>query len=200
MCGVLMRLLCALLCLTAAITATAQDAQLRIGMLIPDKIIESSNRGHNLFLNLELLRKNTDTKLASVNDEIQKLSNQLQSPSISEVSKELIRKQLRDRDFESKKLQEDSQIELQQTEQAVVTQFQNEITPLVTELAKEQKLQLVLQFHPGLIAYVDPVCIFDFSNEIAKRYDAKYKSDIPNVTSSDTQNKFVPKSMYKPAK
>jgi len=169
------------------VTIFAQDAQLRIGILVPTKIIESSNRGSSLFLDLELLRKKTDAKFASMNDEIQKLGNQLQSPSISEVGKESIRKQLRDLEFESKKLQEDSQIELQQTEQTVITQFQNEISPLVTQLAEEQKLQLVLQFQPGLVAYADPTCILNFSSEIARRYDAKYKSDVLSKTINSNQ-------------
>ena len=166
-----------LLYLTAAAAILAQDVQLRIGMLIPTKIIENSDRGRKLFLELESLKKHADAKLTSMGNEIQKLSNQLQSPSVSEVGKESIRKQLRDLDFESKKFQEDSQTELQQKEQTVVTQFQEEITPFVTELAKEQNLQLVLQFQPGLIAYADSTCIFNFSDEIARRYDAKYKTD-----------------------
>jgi Skp family chaperone for outer membrane proteins len=183
--------------ITTALTVIAQDTQLRIGMLIPTKIIENSDRGSKLFLELESLKKRADTKLTSMSNEIQKLGNQLQSPSTSDAGKELIRKQLRDLDFESKKLQEDSQIELQQKEQAIVTQFQNEITPFVTELAKEQKLQLVLQFQPGLVAYADPTCIFNLSNEIAKRYDAKYKTNAQVNTNTDNP-KMATKIINKP--
>jgi hypothetical protein len=61
----------------------------------------------------------------------------------------------------------------------VVTQFQQEISPLVDELAKEQKLQLVLTFQPGLVAYADPTWIVAFSDEVAKRYDAKFPGGAP---------------------
>jgi Skp family chaperone for outer membrane proteins len=194
-----MRPLHVLLCLTAAVTILAQDAQLRIGIVAPSHVIETSNRGSNLFKDLELFRKNIETKLRSMNDEIQKLSNQLQSPSIGEPGKERIGKQLRDLDFEIKKFQEDSEIELQKKSQTIFTQFENEIMPFITELAKEQNLQLVLNFHPSFVAYYDPTCTLNFSNEVVKRYDAKYKSEIPSITGSNIQ-KATPEPTHKPTR
>jgi len=170
-----MRPLHSLLCLTAAFTLSAQDVQPRIGMLVPDRVIEKTVRGRKLFSELDTLKKTLNDKIQGKRAEIQKLGSQLQSPSISEAGKESIQKQLRDLDFEDKKLQDDSQIEFQKTQQRVVNQFQQEITPLVDDLAKEQKLQLVLTFQPGLVAYADPAWIVAFSDEIAKRYDAKYE-------------------------
>ena len=170
-----MRPLHSLLCLTAALSLSAQEAQPRIGMLVPDRVIEKTVRGRKLFSELDTLKKTLGEKIQAKAGEIQKLSSQLQSPSISEAGKENIQKQLRDLDFEGKKLQEDSQLEYQKTQQRVVNQFQTEISPLVEELAKEQKLQVVLTFQPGLVAYADPTWIVAFSDEVARRYDAKYE-------------------------
>jgi len=169
-----MRPLHSLLCLTAACTLAAQDAAPRIGMLVPDRVIEKTARGRKLFAELDSLKKTLSDKIQAKRAEMQKLGSQLQSPSISEAGKESIQKQLRDLDFEDKKLQDDSQIEFQKTQQRIVTQFQQEITPLVDDLANEQKLQLVLTFQPGLVAYADQTWIVAFSDEVAKRYDAKY--------------------------
>lgn len=169
-----MRPLHSLLCLTAACTLSAQDVAPRIGMLVPDRVIEKTVRGRKLFSELDSLKKTLSDKIQAKRAEIQKLGSQLQSPSISEGGKEAIQKQLRDLDFEDKKLQDDSQTEFQRTQQRIVTQFQQEITPLVDEVAKEQKLQLVLTFQPGLVAYADQTWIVAFSDEVAKRYDAKY--------------------------
>ena len=145
-----MRPLRMLLCLTAAFALTAQDTQPRIGMLVPDRVVESSARGRKLFTELDTLKKTLSDKLQAKGNEIQKLSSQLQSPSMSETGKETLQKQLRDLDFENKKLQEDSQAEFQKTQQRIVTQFQKELAPFVDALAKEEKLQLVLQYQPGL--------------------------------------------------
>ena len=174
-----MRPLHSLLCLTAACTLSAQEVAPRIGMLVPDRIIEKTVRGRKLFSELEGLKKTLGDKIQAKRAEIQKLGSQLQSPSISEAGKESIQKQLRDLDFEDKKLQDDSQAEYQKTQSRVVTQFQQEISPLVDELAKEQKLQLVLTFQPGLVAYADPTWIVAFSDEVAKRYDAKFPGGAP---------------------
>jgi len=186
-----MRPLHALLCLTAAFTLAAQDVQPKIGMLVPERIIGVSARGQKLFSELDTLKKTLDVKLSAKAAEIQKLSSQLQSPSLSESGKESIQKQLRDLDFENKKLQDDSQAEFQKTQQRVINQFQKEITPFVDVLAKEQKLQLVLQYQPGMVAYADQAWLLSFSDEIAKRYDAKYE---PGVAA-----KPAPKPAAKPA-
>jgi Skp family chaperone for outer membrane proteins len=144
-------------------------------MLVPDRVIDKTARGRKLFSELDGLKKTLGDKIQAKRAEIQKLGSQLQSPSISEAGKENIQKQLRDLEFEDKKLQDDSQAEFQKTQQRVVTQFQQEITPLVEEVAKEQKLQLVLTFQPGMVAYADQTWIVAFSDEVAKRYDAKYE-------------------------
>jgi len=168
-----------LLCLTAACALAAQDLAPRIGMLVPDRVVESSARGRKLFSELDALKKTLQDKLQAKGNEIQKLNAQLQSPSISDAGKENIQKQLRDLEFEGKKLQEDSTAEFQKTQQRIVGQFQKELSPFVDELAKEQKLQLVLQYQPGMVAYADQTWMLAFSDEVARRYDAKYGDKAP---------------------
>ncbi len=155
-------------------------------------------RGRKLFSELDALKKSLGEKIQAKGAEIQKLSSQLQSPSISEAGKENIQKQLRDLDFEGKKLQEDSQNEYQKTQQRVVNQFQQELAPLVDELAKEKKLQLVLTYQPGMVAYADPEWIVAFSDEIAKRYDAKYESKAPGAPAAAPKAAPAPKPAPKP--
>jgi Skp family chaperone for outer membrane proteins len=173
-----MRPLHALFCLTATVALVAQpapDPTPRIGMLAAERIIDRSVRARKLFSELETLKKTLGDRIQAKRAEIQKLGSQLQSPSISEAGKENIQKQLRDLEFEDKKLQEDSQAEFQKTQQRVVGQFQQEISPIVEELAKERKLQLVLTYQPGLVAFADQAWVLNFTDEVGKRYDAKYE-------------------------
>jgi Skp family chaperone for outer membrane proteins len=163
-----------LLCLTAAFTLGAHEPAPRFAMLVPERIVENTARGKKLFAELDVLKKTLDERIQTKRAEIQKLASQLQSPSISEAGKETIQKQLRDLDFEGKKLQDDSQMEFQRTQQRVVGQFQQELGPLVDELAKEQKLQMVLTYQPGLVAYMDQAWGLSFTDEVGRRYDAKY--------------------------
>jgi Skp family chaperone for outer membrane proteins len=167
----------ALLSLAAAFSLSAQDmGATRIAMFLPDQIIAKSVRGRKVFSELEVMKKNLEDKLQAKGAEGQKLTAQLQSPSISEEGREKITKELRDLEYAFKKLQEDSQGEYAKLQQRIFGQFQQEIGPIVEALAKEQKLQLVLQYQQGLIAYGEEAWLTSFSFEVAKRYDAKYET------------------------
>jgi Skp family chaperone for outer membrane proteins len=186
-----------LLCLTAAATLAAQEPATRLAVLVPERIVENTARGKKLFSELDGLKKTLGERIQAKRAEIQKLSSQLQSPSISEAGKETIQKQLRDLDFEEKKLQDDSQMEFQRTQQRVVGQFQKELGPLVEDLAKEQKLQLVLTYQPGLVAYMDQAWGLTFTDEVGRRYDAKYANGGPAPAAKPAAG--APKPAAKPA-
>jgi len=171
-----MRPLHVLMSLATAFTLSAQEAApVRFAVFLPDRIISNSVRGHKLFSELDVMRKNLEEKIQAKGMEGQKLQSQLQSPSISDSGKEQLTKQLRDLEYEFKKLQEDSEADFRKVQQKVLGQFNSEIGPIVTEVAKEQKLQLVLQNQQGLIAFADETWVVGFTNEVAKRYDAKYE-------------------------
>lgn len=169
-----MRILKALLPLAAIVSLAAQDITPKIAVFVPDRLIANSVRGRQLFAELEVVKKNLEEKLKAKGDEGARLQAQLQSPSISDAGKEQITKQLRDADYEFKKLQEDSQAEFQKVQQKVFGQFQQEVGPIVDAVAKEQKVQLVLQYQQGLIAYGEEGWMLTFTNEVAKRFDAKF--------------------------
>jgi Skp family chaperone for outer membrane proteins len=197
-----MRPLSTLLCLAVACcTLAAQDSIPKVGMLVPDRIIENTARGRKLFSELDTLKKTLNERIQAKRGEIQKLSGQLQSPSISESGKETLQRQLRDLDFEEKKLQDDSQAEYQKTQQRVFGQFQQELAPLVDQLAKEQKLQLVLTYQPGLVAYADQAWVLAFTDEVGRRYDAKFAAAgaAPAPAAPAAPKPAAPKPGAKPA-
>ena len=168
-----MRPLYALLFLTAAFSLSAQQvAAPKLAIFWPDRIISKSARAHKLFAELDALRKPLEEKLQAKGLEGQKLQSQLNSNSISEAGKETLTKQLRDLEYDYKKLQEDSQADYGKVQKRVFGQFQTEIAPIVEAVSKEQKLQVVLQYQPGLVAYVEDAWLGAFNDEVAKRYDA----------------------------
>lgn len=169
-----MRILKALLPLAAVCSLAAQDAAPKIAVFMPEALIQKSVRGRQIFAELEVTQKNLQERLKAKGDEGAKLQQQLQSPSISDAGKEQVTKQLRDLEFEFKKLQEDSQQEFQKVQQKVFGQFNQEVGPIVEAVAKDFKLQMVIQNQQGLIAYADESWVNLFTNEVAKRYDAKF--------------------------
>ena len=192
-----MRILRALLPLAAVFSLAAQEAPIpRIAVFVPDQLIQKSVRGRQLFAELEVTKKNLEERLKAKAEEGQRLTAQLQSPSLSDSGKEQIQKQLRDTDYEFKKLQEDSQGEFQKVQQKVFGQFQQEVGPIVDAVAKEQKVQLVLQYSQGMIAYGEEGWMLTFTNEVAKRYDAKFASTTAPAAAPE---KPAPKPTAKPA-
>ena len=194
-----MRILNALLPLAAGCSLAAQDVAPKIAVFVPEQLIQKSIRGRQVFAELEVTQKNLEEKAKAKRDEGARLQAQLQSPSTSDAGKEQIQKQLRDLDYEYKKLQEDSQGDYQKVQQKVFGQFQSEVGPIVEAVAKEQKLQLVLQYQQGLVAYAEEGWLLIFTNEVAKRYDAKFASTSLAAPAAPAAEKPAPKPAPRPA-
>jgi Skp family chaperone for outer membrane proteins len=190
-----MRPLHALLPLAAVLTLSAQDVVApRMTIFLPERVIRDSARGRKIFSELEALKKTLEEKLQAKGLEGQKVQAQLQSPSISDAGREQLTKQYRDLEFEFKKMNEDSQADYAKVQQKVFATFQTEIKPIVDGLAKEQKLQLVLQYQQGLVVFAEEPWVLRFTDEVTKRYDAKYEG-----AASAAAEKPAPKPSGKPA-
>ncbi|HJU83032.1 MAG TPA: OmpH family outer membrane protein [Holophagaceae bacterium] len=169
-----MRRLVPFLLAAAVLPAAAQDAAPKFAVIIQQRLIQQSAHGRKLFSELEILGKNLQDKLAAKQAEGQQVGKQLQSGSIDDAGKEKLQKQLRDLEFEFKKLQEDSQAEFNKAQSRILEQLNKEVGPVIEGLAKERGLTGVFSYQPGMFAYIDEKWVLDFTDEVAKRYDAKY--------------------------
>lgn len=171
-----MRRLLAVFAFCLALPVLAQDpGGVRFAVFIPQQVISTSARAQKVFAELNARGNTLQTQLNSRVEEMKKLEQQLKSPALSEEGRAKIQREFQDGEIALKRMQEDSQVELQKLQQKAFGQFEQEIAPLLTEVAKEWKLQVVMQYQNGLFLKVDEVWLLAFSNEIAKRYDAKYE-------------------------
>ncbi|MFM8622146.1 MAG: OmpH family outer membrane protein [Holophagaceae bacterium] len=154
------------------------DATPRLAMFIPQQVLQSTTRGKKLLSEFQVVEKNWSDKIEAKQKEGQDLQKQLTSASIDDAAKEKINRQLRDIEFDFKKMQEDAQAEVGKAQQKIQVQFNNEITPIVEAIAKERKLQMILNYQQGLYTIFDTAWGLDFTNEVSKRYDAA-SSDKP---------------------
>lgn len=157
------------------------DATPRLAMFIPQQVLQSTTRGKKLLSEFQVVEKNWSDKMEAKQKEGQDLQKQLTSASIDDAAKEKINRQLRDLEFDFKKMQEDAQAEVGKAQQKIQVQFNNEITPIVETIAKERKLQMILNYQQGLYTIFDTAWGLDFTNEVAKRYDAA-SADKPAAT------------------
>ena len=174
-----MRRLLAILALAATLPAVAQESITRFGVFAPQRVIETSVRAKKVFAELEVLNKTLTEKVKAKAEELQKLEQQIKSPALSEEGRAKLQREFQDGELAFKRLQEDSQAEFQKAEQKATGQFNQEIGPILMELAKEQKLQMLFQWNPQIMIPVDGAAVSAFSDELAKRYDKKFEGGAP---------------------
>ena len=164
----------AALCLSAALAApaVAQDAP-RFAFFSINQLVRSSKKAGAIFSELEITGKNLQEKLQAKGQELQTLQQQLNSPSIDPEKKEALAKKFRDLEFEAKKTQEDSQAEYQRVEKKVGEAISKLAGPIVEQLAKEQKIQMVFSDQSvQMLSWADEVWMKSFTAEVSKRLDA----------------------------
>jgi len=164
----------AALCLSAALAtpAASQEAP-RFAFFSINQLVRTSKKAGAIFSELEITKKNLEEKLQTKGQELQTLQQQLNSPSLDPDKKEVLAKKYRDVEFEAKKMQEDSQGEYQRVERKVGEAITKIAAPIVEQLAKEQKLQLVLSDQAiGILSWGDADWMKAFTAEVSKRLDA----------------------------
>lgn len=164
----------AVLCLSAALaTPAASEEAPRFAFFSINQLVRTSKKAGAIFSELEITKKNLEEKLQAKGQELQTLQQQLNSPSIDPEKKEPLAKKYRDVEFEAKKMQEDSQQEYQRVERKVGEAITKLAAPIVEQLAKEQKLQLVLSDQAiGILSWGDADWMKAFTAEVSKRLDA----------------------------
>ena len=182
----------AALCLSAALATPglAQEAP-RFAFFSINQLVHTSKKAGAIFSELEITGKNLQEKLQAKGQELQTLQQQLNSPSLDPDKKEVLAKKYRDAEYEAKKMQEDSQADYQRVEKRVGEAITKLAAPIVEQLAKEQKLQLVLSDQAvQILSWGDQEWMKAFTAEVAKRLDASEPAAAP---------KPAPTSSVKPA-
>jgi len=197
-----MRRFLSALTIAAALPLVAQDAATtapRVGFFNLRQLVETSVKAKKIYTELEVTGKNLQSKIEQKQAEGQKIQAQLQSGSLSDAGKEQLQKQLRDIDFEFKKLQEDSQAEFQKVNQKVMAELNRAVFPIIDALSKEQKLTMVFNGEQAatLLTWADTDWMKSFTAEVAKRLDAAPDAAAATTTSAAPQ--AAPKPVAKPA-
>ncbi|MDR2561680.1 MAG: OmpH family outer membrane protein [Holophagales bacterium] len=161
--------------LACSVPMRAQEAP-RFAYFALEHVLENSAQAKRVFAEAEVLGKKLEEEIKTKTTELQRMEQQLTSSSISDEGKSRIARELEDGKTSLKRLQEDAQSQYSRVAQSALAQLNKEILPIVEALAKEQKLNCVLNFNANLnpIAWADEAWLWRFSQEVAKRYDAAY--------------------------
>jgi outer membrane protein len=164
--------------LVLSLPVLAQDAP-RFAIFSPEQVAQNTIRGKKIFADVETLGKSLKERLDVKVEELKKLDQQLKSPGLSDEGRARIQRDLQDGEISLKRQQEDAQQDFNKAQQKAMKAFMEEVEPIVKELAKEQKLQVVFSYQPGMLAFAEEVWLLSFTNEVAKRLDAKSGAPAP---------------------
>jgi Skp family chaperone for outer membrane proteins len=167
-----MRRTLAALTLILGLPVLAQDAP-KFAVFSAEQVAGNTNRGKKIFAELEILGKSLQEKINARVEELKKLDNQLKSPGLSDEGRAKLQRELQDGDLGLKRLQEDSQQEFQTAQRKAMKTFMDEVEPVIKEVAKEMKLQVVFSYQPGLLAWAEDAWLAAFTGEVAKRFEAR---------------------------
>ena len=163
----------------ATLPVLAQEAPApRFAIFAPDQLFKTSARAKKVVEQLDSIGKGLQAKLLEKQKELEKMAEQLKSPGLSDEGRAKLQRDLQDGEVAFKRAQEDSQKEFNKESDKIYGQFQTEVGPIVEDLSKERKLQVVFQYtrqNAGMFAFTDEKWAIEFTEEIAKRYDAKYE-------------------------
>lgn len=168
------------LALAASIAAPAftQESP-RLAFFVMEHVVQTSVRAKKVFAEMEVKGKQLQERIQTRGEELKRIAKQLESPSLAEEGRAKLQRELQDGELALKRMQEDSQLEFNKVRDQAFGTFQKEIDPVIRETAKDMKLQVVLNYQPGMLAYGDEAWMLGFSTEVAKRYDAKYEGGAP---------------------
>jgi Skp family chaperone for outer membrane proteins len=166
-----------------AVSLQAQEAP-RFAFLHYEYVAQNTAQGRRVFADVEATRSRLQEQLRTRVEELQRLEQQASSPSLSEEGRGRIARQFEDGRIALQRLQEDSEAQFRTVSEAAAQQYNSELTPIVEALAKERNLHFVLQLADGLIAWADQTQLMEFTEEVARRYDAAFPSPAAAATTT----------------
>ena len=168
-----MRRFLAPLAVVLSLPVLAQDVAPRFAIFSAEQVAGNTTRGKKIFADLETLGKSLQDRINVKVDELKKVDQQIKSPGLSDEGRAKLQRELQDGDLALKRIQEDSQQEFEKTKQKAMKTFMEEVEPIIKEVAKEQKLQVVLSYQPGMLAWAEEAWLSGFTSEVAKRFDSR---------------------------
>lgn len=171
-----MRKLMTLAALCAAVPVLAQTPPPapRFAFLSRDFVMGTSTRGKVVTADLVELQKALRERLRAKSEALQTLAQQMKSPGLTDEGRARLQRDLQDGEIAFKRAEEDAQKEFNAGLEKVEKTYQEEVAPIVTALAKEWNVLVVLKAQNNLIEYADDAWLASFSEEVVRRYDAKF--------------------------
>ena len=145
---------------------------MKIGVVNSQEVLEKSLEGKRVTSQLEAKNKTLQEDLARIDDKIRDLETRLNTQRLT-LSQEALTNLMAHLDkqrTERTRFVEDSRRELNDLQMRLFKRLQNELRPIISEIGKEQNLDIIFDMGGSGIIYFNPAV--DLTAEVIQKYDA----------------------------
>jgi len=152
--------------------ASAATAQVKVGVIDSQQVLEKSSEGKKVLARLTETDKQNQAAIAKLDDEIRQIQTKLntQAITLTEDAVASLRTDLERKNTDRKRKAEDAYSSMQELTQRLFARIQQELMPIVEQLGKERGLDVILDAKNSGAVYWSPA--IDMTADVVKRYDA----------------------------
>ncbi len=156
--------------LAAAPAPAAAQEPTRMAVIDIDRIAQESRKGQAMFAELQALQEEILRGRQTREQEIRDLTNRAGSQLLSAEARGELTRDIERRQTDLQRWLEDQQREFNEKQTTGFGALEQELGPVVEEVARENDIQLILRVTPGLTFIMDPA--LDISSEVIERFNA----------------------------
>jgi len=162
----------ALLVVMTGAFASAGLAQMKVGVINSQDVLEKSSEGKRIMARLQEADKQNQAKVSNLDDQIRKLQTELNTQRITMTEEAIMAKtaDLDRKNTERKRMAEDAYSSMNDLTQRLFKKLQDELIPVVEQIGKERGLDIVFDLGRSGAVYWSPA--IELTVEVIKRYDA----------------------------
>jgi outer membrane protein len=157
---------------TLVALATFICAEVKIGIINPQLVLQNSIKGKEVIEKLKALNFSKQKKYEAMQKEIDTLEKEVLSPALNQDTRDKKNLELQNMRTEIKRFAEDAQKESMQQQQKEFEAIQRDLMPLIENIAKNDGFSLILDLNTAGVTYFEPG--IDITDKVVKAYDAKF--------------------------
>jgi Skp family chaperone for outer membrane proteins len=152
--------------------AATAAAQVKVGVIDSQSVLEKSSEGKKVLARLTETDKQNQAAIAKLDDEIRQIQTKLntQAITLTEDAVAQLRADLDRKTTDRKRKAEDAYSSMQDLTQRLFAKVQQELLPIVEQLGKERSMDIILDAKNSGAVYWSPA--IDLTADVIKRYDA----------------------------
>jgi len=158
----------------AAGQARAQEpAKLSMAVIDVDQLVQNSAAGKEAMARLKKAQDDKVAERKKMTDDLDALQKQLESQraTLSDAKIADLQKQIEDKGILIRRFDDDAQQQLEEAKRKELSALEKQIMPIIQELGREMKLQLIFnKFQSGLVYADDGL---DITDQVLKRFNTK---------------------------